>query len=140
VLRDLQTAALKNADAFKQANIEVYDSHGALRNMADIIAQLENRLDGASAKQKKLALETLGFKDKSVKYVASLIGVSDKIRTYEAALRDAGGATAEIADKQMTTMEKATSRLGAAWEMLASKMGPVVDVMADYLVMAAKWM
>ena len=43
--------------------------------------------------QRRAALTSLGFKDKTVSAVASLIGSSDAIRRNEAALRDHAGTT-----------------------------------------------
>jgi TP901 family phage tail tape measure protein len=103
VLRDLQTAAVKNGKAFKDAGVEVFDSDENMRNMADIVEDLENRLGGMSDKQKQSELMMLGFTSKSVAATKALIGTSDAIREYEETLRGAAGITEEVAKKQMQT-------------------------------------
>ena len=101
VLRDLQTASLANTDNWKALGISTFDAQGEMRNMADVVADLEGVLGGASDKQKKMTLQQLGFKDKSQGFLLTLLGQSAAIRDYEEALRDAGGTTEEVADKQL---------------------------------------
>lgn len=105
VLRDLQTAALNNEDAWKKLGVATFDSQGEMRNIADIIGGLEDRLDGMSDKQKKATLSQLGFQDRSVQFILTLLGTSDAIRGYEDELRSAAGTTKEIADKQVKSAE-----------------------------------
>jgi len=66
VLRDLQTKAIKNKDAFAELGISVFDAQGNLNNMGGIIGGLEAALSGMSDEQKKATLLMLGFSDKSV--------------------------------------------------------------------------
>ena len=101
VLRDLQTASLRNTDAWKQMGLSVYDSNGKMRNMADIIQSLEQRMAGMSDKQKRQLLLMLGFQDRSVKYIMALIGMSGAIKSYEQALRDSNGYTKQVAQATM---------------------------------------
>jgi TP901 family phage tail tape measure protein len=101
ITRDLQTAALNNADAFKQAGVAVYDSKGEMRNYADIISDLEQRLGPMSDAQKKAELAALGFTDRSTGALLSLLGTSEAIRGYEERLRSASGVTESVADKQL---------------------------------------
>ncbi len=104
VLRDLQKAALKNGNAFKKNGVEVYDASGEMRNMSDIMSDLEGAIDGMSDAQKKATLSTLGFQEKSIQSLMTLIGTSEKIRDYESALRDAAGTTDEVANKQLQNL------------------------------------
>lgn len=101
VLRDLQTAAIKNKSAFAQNKVSVYDSNEEMRDMSDIVGDLEVALSGLSDKQKKVTLTTLGFKEKSVASLLTLIGTSDKIREFEEDLDNAGGTTERVSKKQL---------------------------------------
>ena len=56
---------------------------------------------GMSDETAKVTLKQLGFADKSLGFIQALLGSSDAIRGYEFALREAGGTTQEIADKQL---------------------------------------
>ncbi len=105
VLRDLQTASIKNRAEFKQFGVSVYDSSGTMRNMADIVGDLEGALAGMSDEQRRTTLMTLGFQDRSVAAIMTLIGFSANIRNYETELRKAGGTTEEVANRQMESLK-----------------------------------
>ena len=109
VLRDLSTRALKNADDFAEVGFSVFDSTGKMRNLGDIVANLEDVLDGMSDATQKATLLQMGFSDKSLASLTALLGTSDAIKRYEASLRDASGVTEDIADKQLQTF---TAQLG----------------------------
>lgn len=114
-LRDLQTKALANKDEFAALNISVFDSKGEMRNMADIVGDLEGALGGMSTAQKKATLLQLGFSDKSVSVIQALLGTSEQIRDYEASLRDAGGITQEVKEKQLESFTAQMSLLKSAF-------------------------
>lgn len=109
VLRELSTKGIKNAEAFKSLGIEVFNSQNNFNNMADIIGDLEDALEGMSDAQKKATLLQLGFTDKSVIFIQSLIGQSEKIAEFEEKLNKAGGTAQEVAEKQL---EAFTEQLG----------------------------
>lgn len=132
VLRDLTTKALQNADAFKAAELAVYDSQGALRNMADIVGDLEKKLAPLSVQARKALLLDLGFSDRSQGTLQQLLGTSEKIRRFQAELQKAGGHTDEIARKNMPAFERALNRVRAAFDQLATKVGaPILDGFAS---------
>lgn len=137
VFRDLQTRALQNKEALDELGVSVFDTQGNMRNMADIIGELEKALAPMTAEQKKAALAQAGFSDKSVIFIQTLIGTSEKIRSYEADLRKAGGITKEVADKQLTAFQKGMAKITAATTelgiVLASVVGPVIEGFGDLL-------
>jgi TP901 family phage tail tape measure protein len=101
VLRDLQTASLNNRAAFDDMGIAVFDAQGEMRNIADVIGDMEGAFAGMSDEELRASLMLLGFQDRSVSAILTLMGLSDEIRNYESALRGAGGTTEEVADKQL---------------------------------------
>ena len=100
-LKGLQINANANKAAFKRMGIEVFDSQGNMRNMADIVEDVSGAFGGLSDQQKTSSLLQLGFTARQQDVINMLIGTEDQIRKYEAAARDAGNATQEVADKQM---------------------------------------
>lgn len=130
IMRDLQTKAIENTKAFKDAKVTVFDTNGEMRNLADIVADLEKGMAGLSDQAKKTFLMDLGFADKSVKNIQALIGTSDKIREYEKQLRAAGGTTKEVADKMLTPLEKSLNKLSAAWSRVGQNMEKPVGLLA----------
>ena len=89
VMRDLQTKAIKvtkefnGPERFREFGIAVFDAAGEMRNMSSIIGEVERALDGMSDSQKKATLLQLGFTDKSVGFIQTLLGTSEKIAEYE---------------------------------------------------------
>ncbi|HEY7824808.1 MAG TPA: phage tail tape measure protein [Acidimicrobiia bacterium] len=118
VLRDLQTKALENADAFEAAGISVFDAEGNMRNIADVLSDVEGRMDGMSDAQKRAELSALGFSDRSIAVLTTLLGTSDAIREYESELRNAGGTTEEVANNQLESAK-------AQWELFKSALADV---------------
>jgi len=110
--RDLQTASINQAAAWKNMGIAVYDNTGKMLNYADVIEQLETRMMTMSDQQKKMTFEMLGFQDRSVIAVQQLLGLSDKIRFYEKELRKAGGTTQDVAEKQLKSF---SSQMKIMW-------------------------
>lgn len=123
VLRDLQTKAINNAEDFKKLNVAVFDSQGEMRNMADILADLEGALEGSSDETKKATLAQLGFSDKSMASLTALLGLSDQIRTYEGELRNAGNTTQDVAEKQLETAKAQFELLKSRIEDVAIQIG-----------------
>lgn len=101
VLRQLQKAAIENRETFEKYGIAVFDSTGKMRDMADIVADIETSFKGASTETVKAGLATLGFEQRSVLALQTLIGMSGRIREYEEALKSAGGTTQHVAEGQM---------------------------------------
>ena len=138
VLRDLTTKAIGNKQAFADANIAVFDSSGAMRNLADIIEDLENSIGPMNDEMQKAALLQLGFSDRSLKTLSAMIGLSGQIREYEAVLQNAGGATQRMADIQLNTLNSQLSivrnRFGVAAIELGNAFLPVIKAIIPVLV------
>lgn len=151
VMRDLQKLGIKNAEAFMTAGIAIYDTNGKMRNMADIIFDLENRLSGMSDEQKRAELMALGFADRSVMAMLALVGTSDAIKQYEADLRSAGGETERVAQNQLRNFwdmlnlikNKLVDVALTLWENLKPVMTdvviPALEVFAEKLKVMAEW-
>jgi TP901 family phage tail tape measure protein len=149
VLRDLSTKALSNKADFKQFGIEVFDANGNMNNMADIVGDLEGSLDGMSDATAKATLLQLGFSDKSLASLMSLMGTSEAIREYERELRNAAGTTDEISGKQLETFSAQLELLKSRFTdvmlsigeglvptliTLADQMGPILDELAPTMI------
>ncbi len=106
VLRDLQRAALEESAEFERLGIAVFDAEGNMRNVADIIGDVEQATAGMSDATRKATLSQLGFQERSVQQIIALLGTSDAIRQYEADLRSASGVTEEVAGKQLLTFNE----------------------------------
>ncbi|MFW5896335.1 MAG: phage tail tape measure protein, partial [archaeon] len=108
-LNDLQKQAVQNADKFEELGIEVFDADGNMRPMNEIVKDMEGSLGDMSSEQRAAAMAQLGLTEQSRRGMEMLMGNSDALEDYENKLDDAGGATDEVAEKQM---ESFTAQLG----------------------------
>lgn len=125
VMRDLQTKAMTNRDAFEEYGITVFDASGKMRSMVDIIRDLERATESMSDAQKRsmFGREGLGFADRSVAATLSLLGFSDAIDYYEQKLYQAGGTTQDVADRQLTSLNAKIEMLKGSINSLAITIG-----------------
>lgn len=101
LLRDTARAAVRNKDEFAKFNVEVFDQHGNLKNLAEVVRQFETALGPMSDAEKAAALESMGMTRAVGDVIRTLMGSSDAIATYEENFKHAGGATEEVANKQL---------------------------------------
>lgn len=142
VMRNMQTAAIDNESAFRQLNVSVFDANGNMRNMGNIVADLEGATDGLTDKQKKLALATLGFNDRAQASLLTLIGTSNKIKEYEKNLRIAGNTTQEVADEQLKSfsseMKLLRNQLENAGITIGQILAPAISKLAEIVSKAIR--
>jgi len=135
ILRLMSSAAINNAEVYEQLGVEVFDASGEMANLADIVSDLEGALVPLADAERVAALEALGFQARVQGVILPLIGTSEKIREYEAALRDAGGTTKEVADKQM---QAPFERLGKATKQITDGMIDLGNSILEKLIPAAE--
>lgn len=102
-LRDTARAAVRNKEEFAKFNVEIFDSEGNMKNLADVVHEFEVALGPMSDAQRAATLENMGMTRSVGDIIRTLMGSSQEIRTFEAQLRNAGGATEEVANKQLQT-------------------------------------
>ena len=143
VLRDLQKSALDNRAAFDRAGVTVFDTSGEMANLGEIIGDLEDHLAGLSDEQKRVALTTLGFQERSLSSLVTLMGTSDAIRDYEAALRDATGTTQSVAEKQLQSLaaqfDLLKSHVEVAMIDIGGAIAPLVEPLFGPLSATLSW-
>ncbi len=124
-LRLLIPSANQNAAEFKKLNIEVFDSAGNLKNVAEIADDMTAAFANMSVSEKSAALETLGFQKRMQQVVFPLLGAGDRIREYEASLRKAGGTTARVAEKQLASV-------GSQFTLMKNNVKAAVDELFSF--------
>ena len=123
VLRDIPRATAKNKEEFKALGLEMFDAEGNMKNVADIVEQLDAVLGPMSDELKASTLDQLGLNRGVADAVKILSGSTEQIRRYEAALRDAGGTTQEIADNQMKSLTAEVEVLSNKWDIYLQLVG-----------------
>lgn len=130
-LRDLQRAATENADVFNLLNIRVFNGKGEMRNMAAVVKDMEVAMTGMSTAEKRMTFELLGFQDRSLSSILSLMGMSDKIKDYQEQLEKAGGTTQKVSDKQMVSFN---AQLTITWRLFQDLFISIGEKMAPGLL------
>jgi TP901 family phage tail tape measure protein len=134
ILRLMTTAANNNQEAMERLNLEVFDSEGKIRNLADIVGNLETALGDMSDQERTAALESIGFTARVQGIILPLLGTSNAIREYEAQLRQATGVTGEVAAKNLASLKEQAGLLKAEFADLALELGETLAPAAGFAV------
>ena len=126
LLRDIPRATAKNGEEFKKLNLQMFDSQGNMKNVADLIEELDRVLAPMSDELKASTLDQLGLNRGVADAVKILSGAGDEIRKYQGALEDAGGTTEAVADKQMESLKSQMQLMNNAFSELGIVVGEIV--------------
>ena len=123
VLRDIPRATAKNRQEFEALGLNMFDTAGNMKNVADIIEELDAVLGPMSDEMKAATLDQLGLNRGVADAVKILSGSTAQIREYEAALRDSAGTTQEIADNQMKSLQAELDIVSNKWDIFLQLVG-----------------
>ena len=105
ILRDVSRAVKKNNEEWVASGIVVTDAEGNLLHLSEVVANLTEGMHGLSDVQKAGLLDQLGLNRGVADAVKILAGAEDAIRNYDNELRNAGGTTERVAQKQLETFK-----------------------------------
>lgn len=132
-----------NGKAFKKLNIDTEEFGKTGKNITGIINGITNAVAGMGPAQKAATLETLGFEARIQQAILPLLGMTKKIRGYDAALRKANGITKEIADKQLKSftaqMKILWNRITEVSRAIGKELAPYITKLSDKLKIALDW-
>ncbi len=111
VLRDLQRAFLDNEQAWKDAHLDVY-ANKQFRGPLALIQELEKAIGGLEDEDQKIFIKMLGFQDRSISALQSILGSSDLMRQVKENLKGMSNATQEVANKRL---ESFINQVRMAW-------------------------
>ncbi len=130
MVRMLISSINENGEAFKALGVDTTEFAATGKNLKGVIEGITNATNGLGPAEKAAALESLGFKARIQQAILPLLGATDKIKNYEAALKKAGGITQEVAEKQMKSF-------GNQMKMLKNNIVDVAitigDILAPYI-------
>jgi TP901 family phage tail tape measure protein len=150
-LEGLSRQAIINKDIFAEYNVEVFDTEGNMKHLADITEDLEKSLGGMSVEEQRATLMKMGFNRQALNGIQMLMGNSEAIRGYEKELRSAGGVTQEVAEKQMNNLWDqlglVKDRLIDSGIVLGEVLGntirdvviPMIDRLVESIAKIAEW-
>ena len=126
VLRDIPRATAKNKEEFAALGLEMFDAQGNMKNVADIIEELDSVLGPMSDELKASTLDQLGLNRGVADAVKILSGAGNQVREYEAQLRNAGGTTDDVANKQMGSLKAQLDLMNNAFSELGIVIGQII--------------
>ena len=134
----------KDREAQKALGIEVFEPNtGKMRNLADIIENIEKAFVKMSPELQAATLMQVGFSERTQSAIKPLIGYSHVMRRYQKILEDVGGLTHRVSDKQMTAFANQMQILRNTFAVAAIEIGemlaPRIIYMADSLKYAINW-
>lgn len=144
VMTLLANTSRSASEMHERFGFKVFDASGKMRNMADLIENLETVTSGMSDEVKSAVLEMLGFEARVQATILPLLGSSEAIREYEKALVDAGGVTEEVANKQMESfasqMERLKHKLAVLGVEIGKRLVPILTKLTDQIFsMIDRW-
>jgi len=144
ILNVMSKSAVESADAHEMLGFKVFDSTGKMRNLADIMGNLEDVLRGMDDETKTITLSMLGFDVRLQSTIKMLLGSSEAIRTNQEELEKAGGTMEEVANKQMKSFWAQTKKLWNQIVNLSRSIGeslvPTIKKLMGWVErMTAKW-
>lgn len=121
-------------EEFEKLGISIFDADENLNSFADISEDFTAALGDMSVEQQLATLNQLGFTKQSREGLLALLGQSDALRTYEDALRNAGGMAGEVAGKQLLTFNGQMALLSSAVSDVAIDIGArLVPIISDLI-------
>jgi TP901 family phage tail tape measure protein len=126
ILRDIPRATAKNSEEFAKLGLNMFDTEGNMKNVADIVEELDRVLGPMSDELKASTLDQLGLNRGVADAVKILSGAGDEIRAYESALLQSGGTTEDVANKQMGSLKAQLDLMNNAFTELGILIGDII--------------
>ena len=147
MLNGLFDATRRNKKAWDEAGISLFEADGSMRELADIIQDMEGYLGVMTVKQREAALAALGFNLRTKDSILTLMGSSEKIRGWTADLKEMGGITEEVSDKQLQALNnqltllknEVTKAAISIGKTLAPAIGNLIKDFKDVIAGVSEW-
>lgn len=123
ILRDLQRTAVKKPGEYASAGIQVFDEKGEFKRIDEIVKQFETKLLPLSDKERKEFMTNLGFQDRAVNALLSVIGKSSQMTRFIGNNYDSKGFTDTIAKNQLESFKSQLALLRNWFGRLAIEIG-----------------
>lgn len=116
MILSLQNPTDKGAAALKQLGVATYDADGNMRSMIDIVADLQNGLNGMDQASQDTLLNGI-FNKTDLAAVNAMLGTSsERFDELSGAISDAQGAAQKMADTQLDNLQGDITILKSAFE------------------------
>lgn len=139
MIRLLSKSAIQNTEVHDELGFAVFSEAGEMRNLGDIIGNLEDVLAGMSDETKVATLAQLGFSADVQQTILPLLGTADAIRKYELELRSASGYTSLVAEKNQATF---AAKMKMTWNeivLVAKSIGELLVPKLEWMAAQVEW-
>lgn len=117
-LQDLAAPSSEAASLMDELGLEVFDANGEMKDMPEVIGELENGLDGMSSQQKQAALETLFGANAMSAWSILVDEGKEGLSEFSDELKNSEGAASEMSDTMEDNVSGSFRSLKSAIEGL----------------------
>ena len=136
MMRDITAKMDDGAIKIGETSIAVQDASGNFRDMTDILTEVGEATEGMGSAQRAAALSSV-FTDDSIKGVNMVLAEGmDKVAGYEEALRNATGASEDMAETMNDNLSGDMANMNSAYEEMQLQ---VFEAMEGPLREGAQW-
>ena len=136
MMRDITAKMDDGAIKIGETSIAVQDASGNFRDMTDILTEVGEATEGMGSAQRAAALSSV-FTDDSIKGVNMVLAEGmDKVAGYEEALRNATGASEDMAETMNDNLSGDLANMNSAYEEMQLQ---VFEAMEEPLREGAQW-
>lgn len=136
IMRDITHNMDEGAIQIGETTVAVQDQNGNFRSLIDIMADVEKATDGMGTAEKTSALSAV-FTAHSIRGVSQILTEgTDKVYSYEDALKSSGGTAKEMSDVMLNNLSGQLTILKSALEGLAIQIG---DILMPYIQKFVGW-
>jgi len=115
-LMHLMDPAKEAQDIMKELGINIYDASGNMKQWSEITKEFETALSGANAQTQQMVLSTVFGTDGIRAMATSINKGSDYLATFTEGLKNADGATHEMAEAMADTFDGAVRKANSSLE------------------------
>lgn len=124
-LTQIASPTKQSAETMKQLNLQFFDSHGKMKNLADVSAMLRDRLGGMTKQQRLQAISTVAGTDGMRALLALYDSGPKRIEGFSRGLEKHGTA-AEVARKKQDNFAGGMNKLRAVFEAISVQIGRAI--------------
>nr|WP_280953273.1 phage tail tape measure protein [Virgibacillus natechei] len=110
-------------DLIEELGINVFDADGNMKEMHDVVGELEGGLDGMSSQAETAALSTIFGSESTAGWSALLAEGSDELEDYTGELENSEGAASDMADTMQDNAQGSIEEFQSAVEGLKIEFG-----------------
>ncbi|KKN18574.1 hypothetical protein LCGC14_0954390 [marine sediment metagenome] len=113
LFRDIPRAVSMNSAAFKKYGITIDDGTDNMLDMVSVVRNLTKGLGSMGSMTLSAAMQEMGLTRSVRNVILKLFEGSGELHNFQEELKKAGGMAQEVADNQLTAIQKGSAKLGA---------------------------